>query len=202
MAAFFDSGFWNAGTPSLIASTPVNAVQPAANARSSRKNEIDWSPAISCGVSGRGACLHGALFVARSPQRPGSDSRDVVAYSVVRGGRPRRRRSIPQRTSAVRMTFLRIQLPQSRVSTTVGQGRGGGGVFHQSYRCRIRAFYAQTNAPTYEFRTNPFQQEHALLLSPSGLYHSSIAQTCFAAVSATETPLDCSRACFAFSMRE
>jgi len=32
-AAFLLFGFWNAGTPLLIASTPVSAVQPDANAR-------------------------------------------------------------------------------------------------------------------------------------------------------------------------
>ena len=37
VAAFLLLGFWNAGTPLLIASTPVSAVQPEANARSSRK---------------------------------------------------------------------------------------------------------------------------------------------------------------------
>src|SRR3981081_1075473 len=35
--AFFHSGGWKAGTPSEIASTPVSAVQPEANALSSRK---------------------------------------------------------------------------------------------------------------------------------------------------------------------
>ena len=34
-AAFLLSGFWNAGTPSAIASTPVRATAPDANARSS-----------------------------------------------------------------------------------------------------------------------------------------------------------------------
>ena len=33
MAALRDLGFWNAGTPLLITSTPVSAEQPAANAR-------------------------------------------------------------------------------------------------------------------------------------------------------------------------
>ena len=37
VAAFFDFGLRNAGTPLLIASTPVSAVQPEANARSPRK---------------------------------------------------------------------------------------------------------------------------------------------------------------------
>src|SRR3954463_16649743 len=37
VAAFLLLGFWNDGTPLLIASTPVSAVQPEANARSSRK---------------------------------------------------------------------------------------------------------------------------------------------------------------------
>ncbi len=34
IAAFFDFGSRNAGTPLLTASTPVNAEQPVANARS------------------------------------------------------------------------------------------------------------------------------------------------------------------------
>ena len=36
-AAFFAFGFWKAGTPLLIASTPVNAVQPEAKARIANK---------------------------------------------------------------------------------------------------------------------------------------------------------------------
>jgi hypothetical protein len=37
VAAFLLLGFWNAGTPLEIASTPVNAAQPEENARASRK---------------------------------------------------------------------------------------------------------------------------------------------------------------------
>ena len=37
VAAFVLFGFWNDGTPLLIASTPVSAVHPDANERSSRK---------------------------------------------------------------------------------------------------------------------------------------------------------------------
>lgn len=40
--AFRDSGALNAGTPSAIASTPVSAVHPEANARSSRNSVIGW----------------------------------------------------------------------------------------------------------------------------------------------------------------
>ena len=36
VAAFFDFGFWNAGTPLLIASTPVSAVVPDVKARATR----------------------------------------------------------------------------------------------------------------------------------------------------------------------
>ena len=36
VAAFFDLGCWNAGTPLLIASTPVSAVVPEVNARATR----------------------------------------------------------------------------------------------------------------------------------------------------------------------
>ena len=36
-AAFLALGFLNAGTPLLMASTPVNAVQPEANARIARR---------------------------------------------------------------------------------------------------------------------------------------------------------------------
>ena len=35
-AAFLDLGFWNAGTPLEMASTPVRAAQPEEKARSSR----------------------------------------------------------------------------------------------------------------------------------------------------------------------
>ena len=37
VAAFFDFGLRNAGTPLRIASTPVSAVQPEANARSAEE---------------------------------------------------------------------------------------------------------------------------------------------------------------------
>ena len=37
VAAFLLLGFWKAGTPLLIASTPVSAAQPEEKARSSRK---------------------------------------------------------------------------------------------------------------------------------------------------------------------
>ena len=36
VAAFFDFGFWKAGTPLLMASTPVSAVVPEVNARATR----------------------------------------------------------------------------------------------------------------------------------------------------------------------
>ncbi len=42
-AAFFDSGGRNAGTPFETASTPVIAVQPLANAVSSRNSESGWN---------------------------------------------------------------------------------------------------------------------------------------------------------------
>ncbi|GAA3215405.1 hypothetical protein GCM10020256_16980 [Streptomyces thermocoprophilus] len=39
VAAFFDFGLRNAGTPLEIASTPVSAAQPEENARSSRNTK-------------------------------------------------------------------------------------------------------------------------------------------------------------------
>src|SRR5205823_8165932 len=45
-AAFFDSGGRNAGTPSETASTPVIAVQPLANAVSSRNVVSGIEPAL------------------------------------------------------------------------------------------------------------------------------------------------------------
>ena len=42
MRAFTHSSGLNAGTPSLMASTPVSAVAPDANARSSRKMPSVW----------------------------------------------------------------------------------------------------------------------------------------------------------------
>src|SRR5882672_5668063 len=45
-AAFFDSGGRNAGTPSETASTPVMAVQPLANAVSSRNVVSGTDPAL------------------------------------------------------------------------------------------------------------------------------------------------------------
>jgi hypothetical protein len=46
VAAFLLFGLRNAGTPLLIASTPVSAVQPEENARSSRKTSS--SPVYWC----------------------------------------------------------------------------------------------------------------------------------------------------------
>ena len=48
VAAFLLFGLRNAGTPLLIASTPVSAVQPDENARSSRNARA--RPAKSCGA--------------------------------------------------------------------------------------------------------------------------------------------------------
>ena len=45
-AAFFAFGFWKAGTPLLIASTPVRAVQPEANARIA--NSTTARPTYEC----------------------------------------------------------------------------------------------------------------------------------------------------------
>jgi hypothetical protein len=49
--AFFHSGGWKAGTPSLIASTPVSAVHPEAKALSSRKMLTLWTVCSSMGVA-------------------------------------------------------------------------------------------------------------------------------------------------------
>ena len=43
VAAFFASGGLNAGTPVAIASVPVRATAPAANARRSRRTETAWT---------------------------------------------------------------------------------------------------------------------------------------------------------------
>ena len=50
VAAFFDLGFRNAGTPLLIASTPVSAAAPWVNARSTRSTSampVKASPSAS-----------------------------------------------------------------------------------------------------------------------------------------------------------
>ena len=52
-AAFFASGGLNAGTPLETASTPVIAVQPLANARSTRN--VDEAPQASRERAGGGA---------------------------------------------------------------------------------------------------------------------------------------------------
>src|SRR4051812_48910320 len=60
VAAFFDLGFWNAGTPLLIASTPVSAAAPEENARSTRNayatpakvpSAVSVKPALSAFIS-------------------------------------------------------------------------------------------------------------------------------------------------------
>ncbi len=51
VAALRDFGFWKAGTPLLIASTPVSAAQPEENARATRKTRaIAASPRLVLGV--------------------------------------------------------------------------------------------------------------------------------------------------------
>ena len=55
VAAFLLLGFLNAGTPLLIASTPVSAVQPEEKARSSRKTSA--KPVKSCAFLIRYAAL-------------------------------------------------------------------------------------------------------------------------------------------------
>ena len=53
LAAFFASGGLNAGTPLAIASTPVSATEPPANALSSRKTVRTSSPGwTACGCGG------------------------------------------------------------------------------------------------------------------------------------------------------
>ncbi len=49
VAAFFDLGLRKAGTPLLIASTPVSAAQPEEKARSSRKASAN-APRPDCSV--------------------------------------------------------------------------------------------------------------------------------------------------------
>ena len=55
VAAFFDSGGLKAGTPVAIASVPVSATAPDANARSSRKTDSRRpSSPVACTTSGGG----------------------------------------------------------------------------------------------------------------------------------------------------
>ena len=48
VAAFFASGGLNAGTPVAMASVPVSATAPAANARSSRRAVSGWTVSFNC----------------------------------------------------------------------------------------------------------------------------------------------------------
>ena len=51
VAAFLDSGLWNAGTPLAMASTPVKATEPLANARRTSRMV---SGSSTLGAPGRG----------------------------------------------------------------------------------------------------------------------------------------------------
>ena len=78
VAAFLLFGTLNAGTPLLIASTPVSAAQPELKARSSRNDQA--SPARPWSSNGSGA------RISRPRSRPGAGRR-------TRGGPARRRSS-------------------------------------------------------------------------------------------------------------
>jgi hypothetical protein len=62
-------GSLNAGTPLLIASTPVSAAQPEENARSSRNPPA--RPTSPCSYADSGSSVRSALSArGRSPSRP------------------------------------------------------------------------------------------------------------------------------------
>src|SRR3979411_2347794 len=71
VAAFLDLGFLNAGTPLLIASTPVSAAQPEEKARNSRKSSAkppspgDWAGIVRFAV---GACMLSPVAIRKTPQ--------------------------------------------------------------------------------------------------------------------------------------
>ncbi len=56
LAAFFASGGLNAGTPLAIASTPVSATDPPANALSSSRRVKTWVPGCSANAGGLRWC--------------------------------------------------------------------------------------------------------------------------------------------------
>src|SRR5687767_13066351 len=74
-AAFFDSGGLKAGTPSEIASTPVMAVQPLANAVS-KANAVSI-PALNVGSGSTGGGAVGSPEETR--QRPDAISMSMIA---------------------------------------------------------------------------------------------------------------------------
>jgi len=59
LAAFFASGGLNAGTPLAIASTPVSATDPPANALSSSRRVKTWVPGCWYWRDGRYVVRHG-----------------------------------------------------------------------------------------------------------------------------------------------
>jgi hypothetical protein len=79
VAAFFDFGLRNAGTPLLIASTPVSAALPEENARNTRNtsasperwspSSISWKSALSAGISwpSRNARVAPQITMAKMP---------------------------------------------------------------------------------------------------------------------------------------
>ena len=67
VAALRDLGLRNAGTPLLIASTPVSAAQPWVNARSTRNAQRQPGEGVALGSSSRSAL--GARVVAEQQMR-------------------------------------------------------------------------------------------------------------------------------------
>ena len=68
VAAFLLLGRWNAGTPLLIASTPVRAAHPDENARARRKSRPNVVSESTSPVSGSGMIASPALSTSgRSP---------------------------------------------------------------------------------------------------------------------------------------
>src|SRR3954451_21066348 len=107
VAAFLLLGFWKAGTPLLIASTPVSAVQPDANARSNKnasasptKCSVGFTP--QCALSARSCCPDASFITPTTISAPTPNMKAYVgiANAVPDSRKPRRLSSMMTSTMA------------------------------------------------------------------------------------------------------
>ena len=119
-AAFFASGGWNAGTPVAIASVPVRATAPAANARSRRRTVTAWklSPTwLATAASSYGV----ALAEDDDPERADGDHQQGRARGTGRSGAAKR---LPASRRPRRLPIvIRAIATTPRIDPVVEEGR-------------------------------------------------------------------------------
>ena len=108
--AFFDSGFLNAGMPFEIASTPVSAAQPDANARRMRNHPKPCAPGATTD-SGSGAVRLGSIATRANPATISTRNATInmyvgIAKIVPDSRKPRRFSSVINITSTTAISTL------------------------------------------------------------------------------------------------